>query len=250
MRRHPTLRRVVSLAVIWSLVALMGITTATPALAHCGTQSGNWYVYGGNPDNTVRGARTFIDWVDRPQTCGARVFHFVSVGGTNVRWVQVGWMYEAGDPRTYGYCERARPASSGGGTEWERTKYAVAETRQSYAFVRPHGGNAWDCRIDGTTLESVASSWVGFTNATWVPVAAETHRAHAQVGRINPGEADLSETAKVLSTDQGDPNWSQMNLYDPEDGNGPCCSNSFPDTWNYGIPNSDGFWVSTDGDHG
>lgn len=237
--RQPARRRV-SFLLTLAVVMAATLYTAAPAFAHCPPSDGDEHLYvaGGNSNNTVRAVSTRMEWVNSPNVCSSGVSHSISIVNYNhsaTAWVQAGWRYYAWYARPMGYCERM-PAPDGTGS-YAITEYSVSQTEQRYTYARGHGDNQFECRIGGETLRISHVDWLGFSAGTWVPVQAEAHAPHLQLGRVSPNWFDFSGTEKGL---YGETGWSQMNI------NGLHTDRA---VWNFRQPNNDGFRVNTDADH-
>ena len=218
-----------------AVVALLG--SASPAFAHCpSTATAYGYVAGGNINNVVKSVRTTIGWVNSPNPCGEAVSHSITIcpNGSCNGWIQVGWVFRSGYSSPKAYCERKPlPAT---GNAYTLTEFNVTAQSQNYAIVRT-SPTLFECRVNGATMQATATSYLGFASGTWVPVQAEAHRIHAQLGHVAQNWMVFSETGRVDSTASS---WADM----PVQG----VSTDDP-VWNFQQPNSFGFWVNTDANH-
>lgn len=240
-RRGLVVSLALALAASMSFVTI--VATTAPAHAHCpsGTD-GYYYAYAGNDNVEVRSVSTVIGWIGSPNVCNSRSWYSVTIGrgigGSDPGWLQVGWIFRDGYSRPMGYCERM-PRSGGTGS-YALTEYSVTEQAQRYTYYK-NSDQQFACRIDGETLRLTIQSWIGFTQgAAWIPVQAEAHAQHVQLGRIAPDWLNFDESQKVNAGD-GPNDWRQLNL-----NVGPFSDDP---VWNVGQPNIDGFRVNTDASH-
>ncbi len=70
------------------------------------------------------------------------------------------------------------------------------------------------CRIGGEELRVTHIDFMGFGRGDWVPVQAEAHAEHVQLGRIDPNWFGFSDAGKKLV---GSSSWTPMNeVFSPE----------------------------------
>jgi hypothetical protein len=192
-------------------------------------------VSGGNGTNIVRAVRTTIEWMNSSNVCSSGASYSVSiVNGSG--WVQVGWRYYSGYANPEGYCE-VNPLPGGSGT-YRLREYTVPHSEQLYSFRR-NTTDQFECSFAGAGKESPSTAYLGFSNGTWVPVQAEAHANHVQLGRIAPSWLEFTNSEKVL-TGGGASAWTQMNVLGVH-------SDSI--VWNFSQPVNDGFKVSTNASH-
>jgi hypothetical protein len=218
--------------------AVIAVIVSSPAEAHCvgNGNTGHYYVAGGNGSAPVRAAQTKIEWVASPSICDSGNSNSISIVHGD-GWVQAGNLIWAGYSRPMGYCERNPDA--GGTGSYAISEYAVAQEAQVYTYARPQGSLTFDCRIGGETLRSTHRDWLGFGSGGWVPVQAEAHALHVQLGRVAPNWMRFSEAARKTTTQSGDA-WSPMVVSNVGTGS---------PIWNWNQPNNFGFGVNTDASH-
>jgi hypothetical protein len=228
-------RRLAQVTLVFALVA--GSTfaaTAAPAAAHCpGTGPSSQYVAGGN-STWVTAVRTKIGWV-QGDVCTSGVSHSISVVyNSNDGWLQAGWRYYDGYSEPMGYCERKPTAATG--NSYALTEYAIAHQGQWYTY-KLNSSNQWECKIAGVVKRVTASSWIGFSSGNWVPVQAEAHEDHLQLGRVAPNWLSFYRAGytPVLTT-----GWTDMPI------NG---IHSDDPVWNYDNPLTNKMRVNTDASH-
>lgn len=233
----------VALAAVVATTTFTIAATSSPAQAHCpsGT-NGHYYAWAGNDNVGVRSVGTVIGWINSPDVCNSGSSYSVTItralGTSDPGWLQVGWRYYNGYARPLGYCER-KPRSGGTGS-YALTEYTVAQQAQRYTYYK-NSDEQFACRIDGETLRLTHQSWIGFVNGdAWIPVQAEAHAQHVQLGRIAPNWLNFDESQKVNAGD-GPNDWRQLNLNVGPSSDDP--------VWNVGQPNIDGFRVNTDASH-
>jgi hypothetical protein len=207
--------------------------SATAAQAHCPSGSFHGYVAGGQGSHTMKSVRTKIEWMGSSSVCNSGASYSISIVN-DPGWVQAGWRYYAGYSSPKGYCER-NPKPGGTGS-YALTEYNVAATEQWYTYFR-NDTQQFECRIGGDTLRVSHVDWLGFTNGDWIPVQAEAHAEHVQLGRIAPAWLDFRDAEKIPT---GGSSWSNMGV----DG-----VHSDDTVWNWTQPNGNGFGVNTDASH-
>lgn len=207
-----------------------------PARAHCPGGFQYLYVAGGN-SITVESARTRIGWMGSSNVCNSDASYSVSIvnNAASTGWVQVGWIYRNGYSSPKGYCER-KPQNNGTGS-YALTEYNVDSTEQLYSYFF-NNLEQFECRIGGETLRVSHKDWLGFSRGEWVPVQAEAHAPHVQLGRIAPDWLTFSDAEKI--TPSGGGSWSNLQV----DG-----VHTDAAVWNWNQPDPNGFKVNTDASH-
>ncbi|MEO8291634.1 MAG: hypothetical protein ABI635_00730 [Actinomycetota bacterium] len=147
----------------------------------------------------------------------------------------MGWRYYNGYASPKGYCERA-PQNDGTGS-YALTEYNVDSTEQLYSYFF-NNSDQFECRIGGETLRVSHKDWLGFSRGEWVPVQAEAHAPHVQLGRVAPDWLTFSDAMKI--TPGGGGSWSNLQV----DG-----VHTDAAVWNYQQPDPNGFKVNTDASH-
>jgi hypothetical protein len=226
-------RRILAL-VLPTLVAGIVVIPGT-AQAHCPGGSTNLYVSGGQ-DVNVRSARTKIGWMSSSNVCNSGASYSVSIVNyaASTGWLQVGWRYYNGYSSPKGYCERM-PQNDGTGS-YALTEYNVDPTQQRYSYFF-NDSNQFECRIGSETLRVTHEDWLGFSQGEWVPVQAEAHAPHVQLGRVAPDWLTFSDAEKIPPAGGG---WSNMQVDNV---------NSDAAVWNWQQPDPNGFKVNTDASH-
>lgn len=191
---------------------------------------------GGNSNNVVESARTKIEWMGSSNVCDSGASYSISIvnhtGETG--WVQVGWRYYNGYASPMGYCERA-PQPDGIGT-YSLTEYNVDPQEQWYTYFH-NDTQQFECRIGGEPLRVTHDTWLGFSHGDWVPVQAEAHAPHVQLGRVEPDWLDFRDAEKIPTSST---TWSSMPVMG--------VSSDRP-VWNWRQPDANGFGVNTDANH-
>ena len=170
--------------------------------------------------------------------CSGGVSHSISVvADDGDGFLQVGWRYYAGDDEPMGYCERS-PASATG-NPYRINEFEIPNKLSFYNYRLDLSGPVWqwECRIEGVTLWETSANWIGFSYGAFVPVQAEAHQDHQQLGRIAPKWAQFKYTKirAVLATE-----WVPMPLNNP-----------FVDdpVWKQNFPSTNHMQVRTDANH-
>ena len=149
-------------------------------------------------------------------------------------WLQVGWRYYNGYASPKGYCERA-PQPDGNGS-YALTEYSVDPKGQWYTYFH-NNDQQFECRIDGETLRTTHDDFLGFDEGNWVPVQAEAHAPHVQLGRIAPSWLYFNDAEKIPVSSG---TWSNMQV------NG---AHSDAPVWNWTQPGAGGLGANTDASH-
>ncbi|TWH03869.1 hypothetical protein L615_001100000240 [Nocardioides sp. J9] len=236
------LARGVTLCLVISALAVGNIFLAGPAAAHCPDpgNNGHRYVSGGNQVVLAESVRFRVEWMTaaNQDVCNSGASYSASLtrslGTSDPAWLQVGWRYYDWYVRPMGYCER-HPRSSGTGS-YALSEYSVTQQKQVYAYLK-NDSSQFLCRIDGETLRTTHEDFVGFRTGNWMPVQAEAHARHVQLGRVAPSWLRLDIASRVRNGGSG---WEQMNV------NGVHRDDT---VYNFTQPEPDGFWVNTDASH-
>lgn len=231
-------RRLLAAATALCIAGLTVIASAPPASAHCPGGSTSKYVAGGASVN-AKSVQTTLEYLGSPNVCGSGTSYSISIvhgtsGTAGYGWLQVGWRYYSGYAAPMGYCER-RPNSSGNGT-YALSEYSIPASTQVYSLVK-NDTQQFDCSIAGVLRRTTHQNYLGFTSGDWVPVQAEAHTTHAQLGRYAPNWFDFSNVQRILA---GSTNWYPMGV-----------NNVHSDdvVWGWAQPNSNGFKVNTSASH-
>lgn len=221
--------------------AVGATTLAGPASAHCPDpgNNGHRYVAGGSSAVEAKSARVRAGWMTPSQqnVCNSGSSYSVSItrglGTSNPGWIQAGWRYYRHYARPMGYCERS-PRSGGTGV-YAVSEYRVAQEAQLYNLVKDTAAARFECRIGGVVRQSFHQDVVGFANGDWMPVQAEAHARHVQLGTMSPFWFGFAK-AKRQRVGGATP-WEDMNLGTVRR----------DDTiYNSAQPAPDGFFVNTD----
>lgn len=223
------------------VVLLVGVgfamLPAAPAFAHCpGGVPQDPYAYAYGTGTIVKSVRVEIGWVASPNTCsGQNVSHSITICHDNCAgYHQVGWQYYQGYSQPRGYCERQPLLATG--NAYTITEYNLSAGSQNYS-IRRNNPTYFECRIDGSTKQSTVTSYLGFGSGALVPVQAEAHATHSQLGHVAPNWMLFSGAERVPNTGSA---FGTMNLTNAASGD---------PVWNTRQPDQDGFWVNTDADH-
>jgi hypothetical protein len=179
-----------------------------------------------------------IGHVLAPDVCTSGVSHSVSLvygSSSSKAWLQVAWRYYDGYAEPKGYCERKPTPATG--NAYVLTEYSIPNQAQFYAYDFNSRTGKFECKIAGTLRRLTDPSWIGFSSSKWVPVQAEAHEDHLQLGRVDPSWLSFQSTGY---RPVGTTGWTTMAIQGVS---------SDDAVWNFTKPSSSHMKVNTDASH-
>ena len=160
------------------------------------------YASAGAQVNSANGVQANLDYFN-PDVCFLSPPHHGQFSAESISiypgpgWVQVGIIKRFGWSESKMYCE-FRPTTDPNPPRVLR-EYDISNQQHAYELSVSHseGQSYWDCLLDDVPKMSFATSYLGFSSGSWIPIQGETDSLYSQIGKDAPNKFVFSNIKRL-----------------------------------------------------